>query len=898
MQWTNKGSALLLAGALLALTGPLATAGTPGAPRGPRAVAEPTEGPDPIDFAVVVDQSKSLADKDLARETEAAGLLSQGEISERSRAAVIGFGSSEKAGQSPVREVCALTVADAAGRERLSDCVQLLNKRDAARMGPGTDFPAAIRQAVTRLTQKSATGGAAAHAPAKYKVVFLLTDGKLDVSDSPEYGTDPVSRRSNGERRLTEELARARAAGVQIWPLGFGTEIDRAALTAMAEGGYRGTCSAVPGSAPHMRVVASSADLDKALQETFAAARCARISHGTAGKPPADLSVVIPPIATDGSLTVSKHDPKVRVTYFDPAGRKVPTRGEFDGSTFEVGGQDGPVEALRVKNPLPGRWRVHIEAPEGHRDREVVVRAIWQGRLSSDVTLDPASPRPGEQVTVAVRMQTRRGVTITDPRQLAGLAVTAELRGAGFAPVTFRLADDGKAPDRRADDVRFTGSLTVPAGATGDLRFTTRMSAPGVTSDLRPLNARIAQGTPLLIAGLAFDRATAHPGGTVRGTLDVTNNDSGPRVLRLAVENPTPGAELTVSPATVTAPPGGSTRIPFTVTLGGGTPLGELGGRIAVVDTGDGDRVLDDDFLDVLVVAPPTWWDRWWKVVVGGAAVLAVVAALLIAQAVVRHRRRDLTGFTLELRGDGRVLDSLTVRRGQSVRGSFPFTVDDAGGAPPTLRRAREGSSSGAHVLRRTGTGQLLLRPRGGARVALRQGEPVGLDAYELVVRGGGGGSGRGGRTDRARSDSGYDTDTDSGFGVGYGSGYGSGSAYGSGAGAGFRTDDGLGLGFGADDDGSGFGTGDGSGSRTGEGSGSRTGDGSRSRTRTDQEARVPWPRRFGRPRRSGRSGSGAGDPTTTDPGAGEGAGSGTSSGTGRSTGTGGTTAGDPDPNF
>ncbi|MFD3665258.1 VWA domain-containing protein [Streptomyces sp. NPDC058659] len=876
MQWTNKGSALLLAGALLALTGPLAAAGPPGAPRAPRAVAEPAEGPDPIDFAVVVDQSASLADKDLARETEAAGLLSQGEISERSRAAVIGFGSSEKAGQSPVREVCALTVADAAGRERLSDCVQLLNRRDAARMGPGTDFPAAIRQAVTRLTQKSPAGtartgsGAAAKAPATPKVVFLLTDGKLDVSDSPEYGTDPANRQSNGERRLTEELARARAAGVQIWPLGFGAEIDRAALTAMAEGGFRGACSDVPGSVPHMRVVAGSADLDKALQETFAAARCARIAHGTAGKPPADLTVVIPPIATDGSLTVAKHDPKVRVTYYDPAGRKVPTRGEFDGSTFEVGGQDGPVEALRVKNPLPGRWRVHIEAPEGHRDREVAVRAIWQGMLRSDVTLDPASPRAGEQVTVSVRMQTRRGVTVTDPRQLAGLTVAAELRGAGFSPVTFRLADDGRAPDSRAGDVRFTGALTVPAGATGDLELTTRMSAPGVTSDRRPLHARITQGTPLLTAGLVFDRATVHPGSTVRGTLDVTNNDSGPRALRLAVENLTPGAELSVSPATVTAPPGGSTRVPFTVTVGGGAPLGELGGRVAALDTGDRDRVLDDAFLDVLVVAPPTWWDRWWKAVAGGAAGLVLVAAFLVAQWVARRRRRDLTGVTLELRGDGRVLDTLTVGRGQGVRGSFPFAVDDGGGAPPTLRRAREGSSSGAHVLRRTGTGQLLLRPRGGAQVPLRPGEPAGLDAYEIVVRGGG--TARDGRTGRTRRGSGYGTGTGGGFG----------------SDDGFGTDDGFGFGM---DDGAGFGTGDGFGFGTGDGSGSPTGDGSGTRTRTDREGRVPRPRRFGRPRRSGRSGGGTGNPATTTE-------SDTGSGTGLSTGTGGTTAGDPDPNF
>ncbi|MFF9430933.1 VWA domain-containing protein [Streptomyces sp. NPDC014746] len=734
MKWTDRARALLLAGLLLGLTGPLGTpaaAGVPaaGARHPARTAADPAEGPDPLDFAVVVDQSKSLDDKDLARETEAAALLSQGEISERSRATIIGFGSSEKPGQSPVNEVCPLTVADAAGRERLSTCVQQLAHRD--RTGPGTDFPAAVRQAVTRLTE----GGT--RTPAVPKVVFLLTDGRLDVADSPEYGTDPDIRQANGARRLTEELARARAAGVQIWPLGFGGEIDRSALTAMAEGGYRGACSDVPGSVPRMRVVGTSAEIDKALQETFAAARCARIAQGTVGKPPADLSVTIPPIATDGSLTVAKHDPKVRVTYYDPAGRKVPVQGEFDGSTFEVSGQDGPVEALRVKDPLPGRWRVHIEAPEGHGDREVAVRAIWQGRLRSDVTLDPASPRAGEKVTVQVRMQTRRGVVITDPGQLAGLTASAEVAGAGFRPFTFKLADDGRAPDTKAGDVRFTGTFTVPAGATGDLELVTRMAAPGITSDRRPVHARSGPDVPKVTAGLVVERVTVHPGGTVGGTLDVTNNDSVPHTLRFALQDQAPGTELTVAPTPVTAPAGGSTHIPFTVRLAPGTPLGELGGKVAVVDGGDGDTVLDTAFLDVLVVAPPTWWDRWWKAVTGGAAVVLVLAVLTAIRLVARRRRRDLTGVTLELRDDGRSLYTLTVRRGQSEGGTFAFAVDEPYGGAPTLRGVRGSAASAAHALRRTGSGELLLRPRGGSQVPVRVGEPIGLGEHELVVGGG-----------------------------------------------------------------------------------------------------------------------------------------------------------------
>ncbi|MFF8386011.1 VWA domain-containing protein [Streptomyces kanasensis] len=724
----GRAAALFLSLGLVALTpaptpapalAPAAAASTPAAPAGDA---------DPLDFAVVVDQSESLSAADLAREVEAAALLVQGEISQRSRATVIGFGSSEEPGQSPVREVCPPTVADTAGRQRLSDCVQQLSRRDPARTGPGTDFPAAIRQAVDRLTER---GDAATP-----RVVFLLTDGRLDVADSPEYGKDRTSRQANGAKRLTDALARARREKVQIWPLGFGSGIDRAALTAMARGGYQPGCADTSAATPRMRVVADSAGIDEAFQETFAAARCAGVSPGDSKRPPADLYVTIPPVATDGTITVTKHDPAVTVTYYDPRGRRVSAGTDLDGSRFELSGQDGPVEALRVSDPLPGRWRAHVEAPAEHRNREVAVRAIWQGRLGSEVLLDPASPRPGEETVVQVRMQTRRGVVITDPALLAGIKVTAQLAGDGFPPVRVALADDGEGPDATASDVRFTGTVTVPATATGALRLTTLMAAPGVTSDRRPLHARVSHGTPDVVAGLTVERVTVHPGDSVRGTLSVTNNARTPRTLRLALADQAPGTQLRLDPATVTAAPNSRRDVPFTLTVGEDTAPGDLGGQITVADTGDTARVLDTAFLDVRVDAPPTWWERWWRVVVGAAAAALLLGAFVAVRLLARRRRRDLAGVELELLGGGRSLDRLSVRGGQAQGGVFRFTVEQARGAAPTLQRARPGASR-SHQLHRTGGGELRLRPHGGREQTLRPGEaaPLGDDeGLEVAV--------------------------------------------------------------------------------------------------------------------------------------------------------------------
>ncbi|MEU8887490.1 vWA domain-containing protein [Streptomyces sp. NPDC048442] len=695
------------------------------------------EGPDPIDFAVVVDLSKSLSEKDLAREVEAAALLSQGEISERSRAAVIGFGSSEKAGQSAVREVCGLTVSDAAGRQTLSDCVQQLGKRDKNGTGPGTDFPSAVRQAVNRLTKEGR--------PGTPKVVFLLTDGKLDVGDSPSYGPDRPSRQANAAKQLTDELARAQRESVQIWPLGFGNEIDRGALAAMANGGYRNGCADLPDATPRMRVVDNSEQIDKALQETFAAARCAQVVEGTRGKPPGELSVVIPPIATDGSITVSKHDPKVSVTYYDPTGKKVPTSGSADGSSFEVSGRDGPVEALRVKNPLPGRWKVRVEAPEGHRGQDVAVRAIWQGRLSSTIILDPSSPRAGEQAVVEMQMQTRRGVVI-DQSQLKGIRVGVKVTGQGFGPVDATLKDDGTKPDAKAGDARFTGTVDIPKGAAGNIEVIGEMSAPGVTGDHRPLHTTLASGAAQVEGQVTVERSTVYPGGTLRGTVDVTNKDTVAHTLGLALAGRPAGSPLSVTPVKVRAEPGSSHHT-FTVSVGADAPLGELAGGVVLTDADDGGRTLDTTFLNALVEAEPTWWDRWWWGVVGAVALVLAVAAFVVVRVKAGARRRDLTGVRLELRRDGRAVDELTVRSGQGG-GEFRFAVERASGSVPKLKRVSGGGD--VHRVRRTTAGVIMIKPYRGGERALPAGESVELgEGIELLVHdnrrapGGGSVSGR-----------------------------------------------------------------------------------------------------------------------------------------------------------
>ncbi|MGV9452969.1 VWA domain-containing protein [Streptomyces sp. NPDC003635] len=706
-----------------------------------------TLSPEPVDFVVLVDESGSLSKADVAAERAAAAVLALGEVSDRSRVAVVGFGSVTRPGQAPVDTVCPLTRVDAAGRERLSACVADLHRRTDDE-GNGTDFPAALAQALSLLS------GSAEGTP---KIIFLLTDGQLDVGDSPAYGDDPGSRNANARKILEKKVAQARADKVQIWPLGFGSAIDKGQLDALAAGGYQSRCADLPSARPEARVTTGSADVAAVLLTAFAGARCARTADGDARSvsSSADLRVTIPPVATDGTINVIKENPDgIAVTYYDPRGRKVPLNGRAFGSEFELVGQSGSVEALRIRNPYPGTWRVHVEVLDGAPAQRITATAIWQGVLRSYIVVDPPVPTAGQQVTAHVTLQTRQGVVLTRREQLAGIKVSVELTGGGFTARTVRLADDGKGPDPQSHDGEFSARITVPRTATGDLSFTGVMVGEGIAGDQSPYATELASSAPLVTAAIVLDDREVHPGDTAHGSIELRNDDDSAHRLRLTLLGGSPDSALTVRPQRMTLAAGKTDQVPLRIDFGRGAAPGTVPGRLTLRDETSG-QVVTEAFVTVRVVPVPGLLDRYGTEVGAAAAVVLALTVLLGLRWQDRRRTRDTSDLQLILyRGE----EELSRLRAPATAGpEFGFTLRASAGGN---QRLLLDDSPIRHRVRRTPDGGLSVRLPGGERLvvprnqrsALGDGLSLGFADHRPAARSlrGSGGARRGARPERS----------------------------------------------------------------------------------------------------------------------------------------------------
>ncbi|WP_157537755.1 vWA domain-containing protein [Kitasatospora azatica] len=675
----------------------------------------------PVNYAVVVDESGSLKGDDMAREQEAALRIALGDVSPASTVTVLGFASANNRSQNAVDEVCPPTTLDAASRDRLGSCVGQLRSRKQEE-GWDTDFPTAISQAVHLLGS-----GTDPNTP---RVLFLLTDGKLDVGtseDSP-YG-EPAHRTQAAQDALVRELAAAAAAKVQVWPMGFGTDIDKGELDLMAASGYQSGCVDLPDAKPRATAVPSSDAVGAALQTAFAAAHCLRATTGTSGHPPVDLQVRISPLATVGSIVVDKGDPQVTASYFDPNGRQVSGTGASNGSSFELAGRGQTVESLRITDPVPGLWRVHLDAPSDHRDKLATVSVLWHGELRSSITLEPPSPAPGQQMKVTLRLQTRQDFAITDLQDLQELGVSAQLTGDGFAPVPVVLADNGAAPDDRAKDGVFTGTVTVPTGATGRFQVAGTLTASGLTADNRGEGGLVAPPVVLVRAALAAPSGSVRTSDRLTGMLSLHNGDKVAHTLSVQVRDAADGL-LTPSPAQLVLQPGDLPAVPVDFKVAGRAAFGrhldhgqaELGGKVVIVDRTDGDRVLVDQPISLSVTPRPGWLAQYqWYLVVGGA-VLVLLALLLVSMSRLGKFRRDAAGLPLRLLGEeGRELTRQTAKSGQ--HGWFEFDIVEPHSPHPRIVRR----SHGSYRVRRHPDGGAVLEGRDQARSRLLHGSPVDL---------------------------------------------------------------------------------------------------------------------------------------------------------------------------
>ncbi|RKT55392.1 VWA domain-containing protein [Saccharothrix australiensis] len=697
--------------ALTAATAPVSAAGTAGAAR------QDDPQVQPLHMVVLVDESSSIDQSALDREKEAALLIALGEFAPGSTVSVAGFASDNDADgpQLAVEPGCGPTaVKSAQDRETLSSCVQKLTRREPGQ-GDGTDHVSALRKALVDLRS----------APKDQpKIVFLLTDGNLNVADSPLWGKDNAGDLRNRAARdaLRGELANAKNAGVQLWPLGFGADIDEGRLAEFAAGGHQQTC-AEKSPPPRATVVADPNDVVRTMLEAFSAARCAGAGAlvETTSKPGGTVEAVvdIPAIATDGSIVVFRRDPRIQVSYEDPEGRAVPKSGDQGDSTFQVSGEQDSVEALRVVNPVPGKWKIKLTTPEGGPAQRVTSTVVWQGAARALMTVDNPTPAAGQQVAISVSLQTRRR-TVTDPASLSGLTFSAAIGGDGFQRFPVPLADDGRAPDAEAADGVFSGAGTIPAGAGGELRFTGGVSGIGIQGDERTQNGRVASGPARVraVTRLTTTEPFTPPGGTRAGELSVTNDSGRPRKVRLVVGNPGPGTVVAVSPAVLDLPPSGESKHPFTLQFAENTVIGVNSGVIRVVDDADPDTVWHSLQFTVAVSYPPTLFERLLWLWITLAAVVALMAVFLLARFARRKRHRDVRGLRVQLDRAGR---STSLHAPDKPAQVFRFTAKESDGA---LVVNHATPAENAYELRRADDGRLVLRHLDGRTLDLRVGHP------------------------------------------------------------------------------------------------------------------------------------------------------------------------------
>ncbi|MBU0479447.1 VWA domain-containing protein [bacterium] len=643
-------------------------------------------------IVLLIDESGSLSEQDVAAEISSAGYLALADPSGNSQIAVVGFGSSNTTGQNAVQEYCAFTPSSGDSSRLLSACLDKVHPR-SIQEGNDTDHAAALEHALELLEGERASDGSDYR-----KVVFLFTDGVLDVHNSPSYGSRD---RDEEAWRIIEEdlLPRAEQAGIQVWPLGFGSA-DIGQLQRLAGGSAPADprCSDPISTTPSAQVVTDLNDLDSILLDALAGSTCGDVEEST-GPPEVNpgetvvRTLEIPPIATDVTITAIRGDARVTIEFLMPNGSPAPRQGSVDGQVFNHStAETGTSEVLRVTDPIPGSWKVSFTAPEGLETQFIGARALWVGAVTALIDIDPQAPRQGSELLVELRLRTRREIVL-DADTLEGLAFTATAQLENLPDTSIALRDDGMSGDRQTGDGVYSGFVSIADDYQGDGQIVGTVSGRGLIPDSRPVFFRVDPPTaPIFDVGLEIDPPTAMaPGESITGTVSAVN-EGDPRRVRIGIsDSNAAGANLELLEPLEFDIPSGVSDHSFTLQVGEGTADGQVSLKLQARTLPDQEVVASRTIVfDVSTPpppppppAPPSFWAKhWWKFLFG---FILLGAALIVARILQQRNRIPINGIAITAVGEnetGGTIESESLKARRKHRHQIAFISRNAGGSP------------------------------------------------------------------------------------------------------------------------------------------------------------------------------------------------------------------------
>jgi hypothetical protein len=652
----------------------------------------PKAGNTPLDIVMLVDESGSLSDADVAREIQAAGTIAQTPLSPRSRVTIVGFGgvNGVAPNQDPTNVACRPTLTSGlVNLEYLARCVHGLHRRTEAE-GDDTDYAAALAQAMSYLSPSTSEGQ---NSPAgATKAIFLMTDGGLDVHRAPQYLPD---WQTAAHHAVNLQLAAARAAGVQVWPLGFGTisGSDSNYLSYISASGAQTACDTRAASRPRAIVVSNSADALDALYSLYAAAGCLGRSKGSSVTvPPGQtraLTVNIPAIASAGAISVDKGNPAIRVDYLTPDGTTV-TGGSLGASTFQHSGQDTAVDVLHISDPAPGLWKIRLTAPRGLSSQLVSATAFWQGAVRASILASPSSARVGQPIHVTLSVLGPNG-PITDPATLRQIDVGVSVTGDGLsAPTNVPVSNVGEGPATSTGIGDYQGTFVAPT-TRGTLVFTGTAAGYGLHATQVPQEVQVGTQAALLQSAVVFSAAASvQAGKTVPGRI-LFQNQTGQDHRVLLTLNAAHALATITTPTGVINVPSGNSQTSFAITFAGKSPRGAASVVLRVADAADPSTTYGSGQLLITVVSPPSVIGKYRWHILGALLLLVLLALAAYARRRGRRAAADVHDLFAMLRGGSEGATVSQLKAPSRWSDTFRFVIREEEGRSPRLDSRKPG---------------------------------------------------------------------------------------------------------------------------------------------------------------------------------------------------------------